>query len=157
MGVFNARSDQPEMEGVRTPSPMTQQVPTRATMSKRFCINRLRSKKSLTAAARRAGRAFWRSSWYEDRFRSSGPWFVARLILACRHINEYNANVPPAGNHRLVFCRLAPVYKVSGPKTDIFSISRHLLGCSWVKNTSNSHNPWTLANLLCGGSTWIRW
>lgn len=111
------------MEGVRTPSPMTQQVPIRATMSKRFCINRLPSKKSLTAAARRAGRAFWRSSWYADRFRSSGPWFVAKLILACRHINEYNANVPPVCNHRSVFCRLAPVYKVSGPKTDTFSIS----------------------------------
>lgn len=133
MGVFNVRSDQPEMEGVRTPSPMTQQVPTRATMSKRFCINRLRSKKALTAAARRAGRAFWRSSWYADRLWSSGPWFVARLILACRHINEYNANVPPACNHRSVFCRSAPVYKVSGPKTDTFSISPLLQGCSSLK------------------------
>ena len=77
----------PEMEGVRTPSPMTQQVPTRATVSSRCFMKWLRSRNSLMRAARLAVRV-GKSSWYVDSSRSSGIWLDAKLILAYRHINE---------------------------------------------------------------------
>lgn len=89
----------PEMEGVRTPSPMTQQVPMSATASSRCCMNRLRSRNSFSRAARFADRV-GRSSWYVDRLRSSGAWLVARLIFAYRQISEYSANFPPARHTR---------------------------------------------------------
>lgn len=75
------------MEGVRTPSPMTQHVPVSATVSSRCCMNRFRSRNSFSRAARFADRV-GRSSWYVDRSRSSGTWLLARLIFAYRQTSE---------------------------------------------------------------------
>ena len=83
----------PDIAGVRIPSPITIQVPTRTRIRSAFFRNAYLSNHRLVLAAKDC-------SWKVERLyvvssSSVRCWFGIVLTLACRQSNEYRANVPP--------------------------------------------------------------
>ncbi len=113
----------PEIAGVRLPSPMTKHVPHRTVMISAFCRNVLFSRIPLIRAAR-AFLLVGFSSLYVDNSRSAGTCLWARGILACLHISEYNAKVPPAQH---------PFKPITCHESDQGNILTHLSRCHLQK------------------------
>lgn len=85
---------EPEMQGVRTPSPMTMEVPNKVAKSKKTLANWLLSSLDLSLDAS-FSRLLGTSSLKFETSESSACWLGVKLIFACRHKREYSANVPP--------------------------------------------------------------
>jgi hypothetical protein len=84
----------PEIAGVSSPSPITMQVPRRTKISNAVCKALCFSRYILTLELSFSG-GF--SSLYVESDSSATCLLGRRLTFACRHINEYNAKVPPIG------------------------------------------------------------
>lgn len=83
------------MQGVRTPSPMTMEVPSMVAKSRKNLANLLFSSLDFSFVALRR-RLLGNSSWKLETSWSSACWLGIRPTLAYLHISEYKANVPPA-------------------------------------------------------------
>ena len=84
----------PEMQGVRTPSPMTMEVPSMVANSKKYFEKWLFSSFDLSLDAL-FKLLLGNSILKVDTSRSSTSWLGIKPTFAYRHIREYNANVPP--------------------------------------------------------------
>lgn len=85
----------PEMQGVRTPSPMTMEVPSTVANKRRNLANVLFSSLDLSLDAL-SSLVLGSSNRKLETSLSSACWLGIIPTLAYRHIREYKANVPPA-------------------------------------------------------------
>lgn len=87
----------PEIDGVRTPSPITMQVPIKARTSKNLCNTLCLSKVDFNLVPKLDCSDEPVFSFLKSESSSSANWQLGNeLTLAWRHSNEYKANVPPS-------------------------------------------------------------
>lgn len=87
----------PDIAGVMTPSAITIEVPARTNIrSSLFSGNEASRLSLIFIDLSSSGDGTFNLKL--DIRASDGSWFGRRLTFACLHINEYNANVPPATN-----------------------------------------------------------
>ena len=86
--------EQPEMHGVRTPSPITIEVPSIVANKRKYLANLEFSSLDLTFDAL-FRLLLGNSSWKFETSLSSACSFGVNPTFAYRQISEYNANVPP--------------------------------------------------------------
>ena len=82
------------MQGVRTPSPITMEVPSIVASNKKYLANLLLSNLDFKFDARFV-RLVGSSSSKLETFLSSACSLGVNPTFAYRHTREYNANVPP--------------------------------------------------------------
>lgn len=82
------------MAGVRTPSPITMQVPSMTTIRRTVCRFLCFSRKALTLGFRLVSGGL--SSLYVETSSSASCRLGSKLTFACRQISEYRTKVPPA-------------------------------------------------------------